>query len=93
MIGVDKNSHTPVIPYNGKYISESFLCQDPIKETISAFGIKVKENGERRYLLQDYTRRLIETNSTDIDSAALCPEYDVNSPYLNSLFNGDSFTI
>lgn len=73
-IGVDKQSHTPVIPYNGKYISEAFLSKD-------------------RKLTHEYNDHIIELDKTDIDLAAICPEYDVNPEYYNTLFSGDEFPV
>ena len=80
MIGVDKNSHTPVIPYSEEdklqYIAEGFL--------------NVTED-EQRYLSHDYLNHIIPV--LNANTAAICPEYDINSPYLNTLFNGDTFVI
>ena len=78
-IGVDKQSHTPVIPYKGEYIAECFMDQN--------------KDETRQYLVNDYLPRLYKLKSSDVDTAAICPEYDVNSPYFNTLFNGDKFTI
>ena len=77
-IGVDRESHTPVIPYkteNGiKYIAEGFLGKDKV-------------------LTHDYGSHVLELSSVDVDSAAICPEYDVNPEYYNTLFSGDEFCI
>lgn len=78
-IGIDKQSHTPVIPYNGKYIAECFMDQSKSESS--------------QYLINDYLPRLYELGSNDVDTAAICPEYDINSPYFNTLFNGDKFTV
>ena len=78
-IGVDKQSHTPVIPYNDEYIAECFMDQN--------------KDETRQYLVNDYLPRLYKLKSSDVDTAAICPEYDVNSPYFNTLFNGDKFTV
>lgn len=77
VIGVDKQSHTPVIPYNKEYISESFLSQNPNAQMLS----------------HEYMDHIVKVDRTNINTAAICPEYDINSPYLNTLFNGDKFTI
>lgn len=78
-IGIDKQSHTPVIPYNDEYIAECFMDQN--------------KDETRQYLVNDYLPRLYKLKSSDVDTAAICPEYDVNSPYFNTLFNGDKFTV
>lgn len=74
-IGIDKLSHTPVIPYNNKYIAECFLGKDSPR------------------LTHDYLKRTFEISKNFVDYAAICPEYDVDYPYYNSLFSGDSFNI
>lgn len=77
VIGVDKQSHTPVIPYNKEYISESFLSQTPNAQMLS----------------HEYMDHIVRVDRANINTAAICPEYDINSPYLNTLFNGDKFTV
>ena len=77
VIGVDKQSHTPVIPYNKEYISESFLSQAPNAQMLS----------------HEYMDHIVIVDRANINTAAICPEYDINSPYLNTLFNGDKFTV
>lgn len=77
VIGVDKQSHTPVIPYNKEYISESFLSQTPNAQMLS----------------HEYMDHIVKVDRANINTAAICPEYDINSPYLNTLFNGDKFTV
>lgn len=77
VIGVDKQSHTPVIPYNEEYISESFLSQAPNAQMLS----------------HEYMDHIVKVDRANINTAAICPEYDINSPYLNTLFNGDKFTV
>lgn len=77
VIGVDKQSHTPVIPYNKEYISESFLSQAPNAQMLS----------------HEYMDHIVKVDRANINTAAICPEYDINSPYLNTLFNGDKFTV
>ena len=86
-IGIDNQSHTPVIPSNNTFLTESFLT----KYTENAKG---KENSESRILTNERKNRMRELQSyetSDISIGAICPEYDVNSPYLNTLFNGSDF--
>ena len=77
-IGVDKESHTPVIPYKQgnktEYIAEGFLGKD-------------------KTLTHDYISHIQSIDNIDVDSAAICPEYDVNPEYYNTLFSGDEFYI
>lgn len=76
-IGIDKESHTPVLPVNVdeklQYITESFLSQD--------------EN-DKKILTHDLYRRkyILEPQQVSVQGA-ICPEYDVNSSYLNTLFS------
>ncbi len=81
IIGVDKQSHTPVIPVGDKYIAEGFLTQESNNAS----------NGQ--ILSHDYSDHILKTTRSNINTAALCPEYDINSPYLNTLFNGDKFVL
>lgn len=74
-IGVDKQSHTPVIPYNREYIAECFLAKESPK------------------LTHDYSSRTYEIAETLVDYGAIFPEYDIDYPYYNTLFAGDTFTV
>lgn len=78
IIGVDKESKTPVLPVkqNGPYIAEGFLTKEQ--------RILTHELENRLYTLEEY-----EVNPF----GAICPEYDVNSPYLNTLFSGSNAVI
>lgn len=80
-IGIDKNSHTPIIPYNNEYYSECFLDQG------------LKNNSDKCLLTHEYLNHLYKLNDKSVNIAAICPDYDVNYPYYNSIFNGDKFTI
>lgn len=77
-IGVDKCSHTPVIPVKEnekwKYVAECFISDESPK------------------LTHDYEKRLYTIQENSIDFAAICPDYDVDYPFYNTLFSGDTFT-
>ena len=83
-VGIDKESHIPVIPQNGEYIAESFLT-------------KYNKDSKDSLLLtnekKDRIRKLKNYDIYDRSVGAICPEYDVNSPYFNSLFTGTDFVI
>lgn len=85
-IGIDKESKTPVIPYNNKYIAESFLTKYQTKpnssEESDSSRLLDHNVDDRKYSLVPYEVR---------NQGAICPEYDINSPYLNTLFTGTSF--
>lgn len=91
-IATENVSHTPVIPYESNYIAESFLdnnknkyvyFEDGKKKSDSGYLISQNFNDHKRVLNQNF----VKTN------AAICPDYDVNSTYLNSLFTGTEYTI
>lgn len=84
IIGIDNQSYTPVLPMNGEnddgnsyYITEGFLTQD-----------------EDQLLDYDFKKRLIEISDTNVTAiGAICPEYDVDYPYLNTLFTGSELKV
>ena len=83
-IGIDNESHTPVIPisidatkHKATFVTESFLEQSEDRLLTNDGNHLV--SFERDYRVGPY--------------AAICPEYDINSPYLNSLFTGQEFTV
>lgn len=85
-IGVDSYSNTPVLPIiegeNYKYIAESFLSTQSDNEA------------EDRILTHDFEKRKRTLEEHVIrKQAAICPEYDINSPYFNNLFTGTEFVI
>lgn len=76
-IGLDKESNTPILP-----VSESkYISERFLTDD------RILDNGfeDRLYTFDNSTKVRTE--------AAICPEYDVDSAYLNTLFSGDSFTI
>lgn len=49
---------------------------------------------DSQQLEQDFINRLYFVESAKANTnAAICPEYDINSPYLNSLFNTEEFIV
>ncbi len=90
-IGIETQSHTPVLPVEDGYLYESFVNKDKDKYYYwNDSGSKKTDTG---YLLSndfDKHKRVISYASPQ---AAICPDYDVNSAYLNNLFTGDKFTI
>lgn len=90
-IGIDKQSHTPVLPVNmnGKdqYIAEGFLSKGEQITKNTSFRQTAVVEGER-YLTHDFSKRInvLENQQVNVQGA-ICPEYDVNSQYLNTLFS------
>ena len=76
-IGLDKESNTPILPVSENKYISERFLTDD----------RILDNGfEDRIYTFD--------NSAKVRAgAAICPEYDVDSAYLNTLFSGDSFTI
>ena len=76
-IGVDKESNTPILPIHDSKYVAERFLTDD----------QLLDNGfeERLYKFENVAKIRTE--------AAICPEYDVDSPYYNTLFAGDSFSI
>lgn len=89
-IGIDNQSHTPVMPADdNKFWTESFITK--YKE-----NHKKKESSESRiitHVRKDRMREVQSYEASNISVGAICPEYDVNSPYLNTLFTGSEFRL
>lgn len=80
VIGIDKESRCPVIP-TGTSSSE-------ITYTAERFL------NDKQQLTQDFeSRKYLFKGSEITQYAAICPEYDVNYPYFNSLFNGSNYIV
>lgn len=97
-IGIDKESHTPIVPSSSDtYWAESFLSDYSLTKKTTPFGVTIgSESSESRVLTHDRAKRMRELKTyeaSDMSIGAICPEYDVNSPYLNSLFTGSEFSI
>ena len=86
-IGIDKQSHTPLLPVKSDtdtlYITESFLSNG------KNFGTGGDTTSlKSRYLLHDFNQRVVTVEKQQVDfQGAICPDYDVNSSYLNTLFS------
>lgn len=79
-IGLDECSHTPLIPYkNGKTLAYVAEC------FLSKHSPKLTHTYDDRV-------STVSTRSKQ-GMVAICPEYDVDYPYYNSLFSGDTFEI
>ena len=81
MLRMDKNLNAPVIKCNGKYRTESFLNQ----------------TNQDKLLSQNYSKRIYiynnENNLSKNAYAGICPDFLLNQPYYNQIFNGSSFRI
>jgi hypothetical protein len=73
-----------------KYISESFLSQRNFLTTED----KDKIDKKVKKLNHSFSEHTIGLKSSEVkQQAAICPDYDVNSPFFNSLFTGTKFAI
>ena len=71
-IGIDKESNTPVLPQKGNIF---------VTESFLSKGDRV--------ITHDFSKRKIEIQNYQVRTeGAICPEYDINSPYLNTIFSG-----
>ena len=78
-----------------KYITESFVSQSPgVVVQGPSFLKDIITKKPNRQLTHTFEERLIGLKENEVNKhAAICPDYDVNSPYLNSLFTGGDFSI
>ena len=94
-IGLETQSRTPMLPYEeeGKYIYESFLNKE--EETYYYFNDDGRKETDTGNLLSNiFQNHYREAPKGSVyPNAAICPDYDVNSPYLNQLFTGGQFTV
>ena len=75
-IGIDTESHTPVLPIkDNKFLAESFLSQS-------------KNEEDKRKLTHEFEQHKYNLDPYQVTAtAAICPDYDVNRAYLNTLFS------
>ena len=72
---------------DNKFWTESFITKYKKKSN-------GKEGSESRIITNVRKDRMREVQSYEVSNisvGAICPEYDVNSPYLNTLFTGSEF--
>lgn len=76
-IGIDPQSRTPILPIS----TNQFVAERIL-------------NDDRR-LLHDFTSRLYKDFKYNLvrKEGAICPEYDIDTPYYNSIFTGTEFPV
>lgn len=87
-IGTDKYSQTPVIPVDSTVLKNSGIqnVNDPVSYISERFI-----NDDRK-ITNDFMDRLYVLSKNSIrQNAAVCPDYDCNEGYFNSIFNGSKF--
>ena len=96
-IGVDGESNTPLL-YADKSTdvnseSKKKLTDDDKKKN-NDFYITERFLTDSKELVHTLEDRLYCVDPSNVNKyGAICPEYDINSPYLNTLFCGDEFII
>lgn len=89
-IGVDGESNTPLL-YTRSSVSMSSKSK-PKGE--SEFYVTERFLSDDKVLEQNFEDRLFGVRKGGIYKyGAICPEYDINSPYLNTLFCGDEYIV
>lgn len=93
-IGVDNCSRTPVLPTSSSnYVAEGFITTETYNYRTLTDKNQFKDR-EGRKLTNEFGDHIKNIEKVYVrQQAAICPEYDVNSPYLNSLFTGSDFRI
>lgn len=81
-IAIDKESHTPILP-----IQET--TQEGDEQVTTKKYITESFFNTERVITHDFQTRLrnLEENQV-LMQGAICPEYDINSAYLNTMFSG-----
>lgn len=82
-----------------KYFTECFLTQGELKtETIQIAGHKFSNSYlmGNKLIANDYLNRLYEYENDSVSKnayAGICPDFMLNQPYYNQIFNGSKFNI
>lgn len=98
-IGLESESHLPMLPTvptgdskNPIYKYEGFL--NKTAENYAYFNDGKWENKKGWLLSHNFQSHLQDApDGTVQPKAAICPDYDVNQAYLNTLFSGETFTV
>ena len=79
-IGLDESSHTPIIPYSN--------------DSKTIYVAECFLGKDKPSLTHNYDARCNRVSRpSSLGVTAICPEYDIDYPYYNNLFSGDTFTI
>lgn len=91
-VGIDRESNTPLLytDYSTQINSKS---KDNVNES-DPFFITERFLSDSRTLVHNLDDRLYCVKASDVNKyGAICPEYDINSPYFNTLFCGDQYIV
>ena len=90
LMPMDDQMEGPVIETGGKYYTETFVTQGKDKSS----GCLVTNNYEDRLYEYKYTGEGSSENSISVNAyAAICPDFLLNQPYYNQIFNGSKFRL
>ncbi len=90
LMPMDDQMEGPVIETGGKYYTETFVTQGKDKSN----GCLVTNNYEDRLYEYKYTGEGSSENSISVNAyAAICPDFLLNQPYYNQIFNGSKFRL
>ena len=88
-IGVDGESNTPLL-----YTDSSTTINSKSKDNSKDFYIAERFLTDDKRLVHNLEDRLYCVPKANVYKyGAICPEYDVNSPYYNTLFCGDEYIV
>ena len=94
-IGVDRESNTPLL-YTNSSIEATSKSKEKIAEKDPNKPLFITERflSDDRVLTQNLEDRLYCISASNVNKyGAICPEYDINSPYLNSIFCGEEYIV
>lgn len=100
LMPMDEILEAPVLQVNNEYFTECFLSQGDIHK-INIPGLKGEININGGLVVNNYENRLykykyIGVSETAISKhayAAICPDFLLNQPYYNQIFNGGKFKL
>lgn len=90
LMPMDDQMEGPVIESGGKYYTETFVSQNK-KESGSGGRLVINNYEERLY---EYRHNEDSENAISVNAyAAICPDFLLNQPYYNQIFNGSKFRL
>lgn len=93
VVGVDSQSNTPLLYVDHEVSTGS---KDNVKNDNDTTAKYITERflTDDKKLVHTFEDRLYPVKTNQVHKyCAICPEYDVNSPYLNTLFSGDKYVV
>ena len=91
-VGIDRESNTPLL-YTNSSTQINSKSKDNVNES-DPFFITERFLSDSKTLVHNLEDRLYCVKASDVNKyGAICPEYDINSPYFNTLFCGDQYIV